>query len=91
VSILQYADDTIIFLKHDLEKALNMKLVLCTFEQLSVLKINFHKSEVYYFGRLKKLKMIIHNCSVVSWVLSLSSIWGSRFTFANKKMVNGSQ
>jgi hypothetical protein len=31
VSILQYADDTIIFLDHDLEKALNMKLILCIF------------------------------------------------------------
>jgi hypothetical protein len=34
VSILQYADDTIIFLEHDLEKALNIKLVICIFEQL---------------------------------------------------------
>jgi hypothetical protein len=32
VSILQYADDTIIFLDHDLKKALNMKLILCIFE-----------------------------------------------------------
>jgi ABC-type proline/glycine betaine transport system ATPase subunit len=31
VSILQYADDTIIFMKHDIQKALNMKLVLCIF------------------------------------------------------------
>jgi hypothetical protein len=38
VSVLQYVDDTIIFLEHDLEKALNMKLVLCIFEQLSGLK-----------------------------------------------------
>jgi hypothetical protein len=35
VSILQCADDTIIFLDHDLEKALNMKLILCFLEQLS--------------------------------------------------------
>jgi hypothetical protein len=28
VSILQYADDIIIFMQHDLEKALNMKLIL---------------------------------------------------------------
>ena len=33
VSILQYADDTIIFMEHDLAKARNMKLVLCLFEQ----------------------------------------------------------
>ena len=47
VSILQYADDTILFLEHDLEKAVNMKLILAYFEQLSGLKINFHKSEVF--------------------------------------------
>ena len=50
VSILQYADDTIIFMEHDLAKARNMKLVLCLFEQLSGLKINFHKSELFCFG-----------------------------------------
>ena len=51
VSILQYADDTIIFMEHDLAKARNMKLVLCLFEQLTGLKINFHKSELFCFGR----------------------------------------
>ena len=51
VSILQYADDTIILMEHDLAKARNMKLVLCLFEQLSGLKINFHKSELFCFGR----------------------------------------
>ena len=53
VSILQYADDTIIFMEHDLAKARNMKLLLCLFEQLSGLKINFHKSELFCFGRAK--------------------------------------
>ena len=53
VSILQYADDTIIFMEHDVTKALNMKLILCLFEQLSGLKINFHKSELYCFGQAK--------------------------------------
>jgi hypothetical protein len=43
VSILQYADDTILFMEHDLEKSLNMKLILCMFEQLSGLKINFFR------------------------------------------------
>jgi hypothetical protein len=56
VSILQYADDTIIFMEHNLEKALNMKLILCIFEQLSGLKINFHKSEVFCFGNAKKVQ-----------------------------------
>jgi hypothetical protein len=50
VSILQYADDTILFMEDDLEKAKNLKLILSAFEQLSGLKINFHKSELYCFG-----------------------------------------
>ncbi|WVZ71439.1 hypothetical protein U9M48_020026 [Paspalum notatum var. saurae] len=53
LSILQYADDTIIFIDHDLERAKNMKLLLCVFEQLSDLKINFHKSEIFCFGEAK--------------------------------------
>ena len=53
LSILQYADDTILFLEHDLAKAVNLKLVLSVFEQLSGLKINFHKSEVFLFWRGK--------------------------------------
>jgi hypothetical protein len=53
LSILQYADDTVIFLDHDLELAKNMKLLLCAFEQLSGLKINFHKSEIFCFGQAK--------------------------------------
>jgi hypothetical protein len=49
-SILQYADDTILFMENNLEQATNMKLLLCAFEQLSGLKINFHKSEVFCYG-----------------------------------------
>jgi hypothetical protein len=37
LSVLQYADDTILFLEHNLEKTRNMKLLLCAFEQLSSL------------------------------------------------------
>jgi hypothetical protein len=50
LSILQYTDDAILFMEHDLEKAKNLKLILSPFEQLSGLKINFHKSELYCFG-----------------------------------------
>jgi hypothetical protein len=31
-----------------------MKLILSTFEQLSGLKINFHKSEIFCFGKAKE-------------------------------------
>jgi hypothetical protein len=50
LSILQYPDDTIIFMENDLEKSRNMKLLLCAFEQVSDLKINFHKSEIICIG-----------------------------------------
>ena len=56
LSILQYADDTILFMDHDIEKATNMKMLICAFEQLSGLKINFHKSEIFYFGQAKELE-----------------------------------
>jgi hypothetical protein len=56
VSVLQYADDTILFMEHDLVKAVNMKLILCIFEQLSGLKINFHKSELFCFGKATELE-----------------------------------
>ncbi|WVZ51380.1 hypothetical protein U9M48_002532, partial [Paspalum notatum var. saurae] len=41
---------TVIFLDHVLEMARNIKLLLCAFEQLSGLKINFNESELYCFG-----------------------------------------
>jgi hypothetical protein len=54
LSILQYADETILFLDDDLEKAKNLKLVLSVFEKLSGLKINFHKCELFSFGETKE-------------------------------------
>jgi len=56
LSILQYADDTILFMDHDIEKATNIKMLLCAFEQLSGLKINFHKSEIFCFGQAKEME-----------------------------------
>ena len=53
LSILQYADDTVIFMDHDIDKAKNMKLLLYVFEQLSGFKIYFHKSEIFCFGQAK--------------------------------------
>jgi hypothetical protein len=53
LSILQYTDDTILFLEHDLEQAKNLKIILCASEQLSGLKINFHKSELFLYGEAK--------------------------------------
>ena len=61
VLISQYADDTILFMKHDLEKVVNMKLILFLFEQLSGLKINFHKSKILCFGKAKDLEGTYRN------------------------------
>jgi hypothetical protein len=44
------------FMEHDLEQATNMKLLLCAFEQLSGLKINFHKSEMFCYGEAKEIE-----------------------------------
>jgi hypothetical protein len=36
-------------MEHNIDKALNMKLVLCIFDQLSGLKTKFHKNELFLF------------------------------------------
>ena len=51
--ILHYVDDTGICMDNELERAKKIKLVLCAFEQLSELKINFHKSELFCCGAAK--------------------------------------
>jgi hypothetical protein len=38
---LQYADDTLLFLKDDLDKAANLKWLLVCFEQLTMIKVIF--------------------------------------------------
>jgi hypothetical protein len=58
LSILQYADDTLIFMDDNLDKAKNLKLLLCAFEQLSGLKINFYKSEIFCFGEVRNSENI---------------------------------
>jgi hypothetical protein len=50
LSIHKYTDSTILFMEHDIEKAINLKFILSAFEQLLRLKINFHKSELFWFG-----------------------------------------
>ncbi|WVZ62675.1 LOW QUALITY PROTEIN: hypothetical protein U9M48_012391 [Paspalum notatum var. saurae] len=41
---------------HDVKKATNMKLILCAFEHLSGLKINYHKSELFCYGEASKFQ-----------------------------------
>jgi hypothetical protein len=56
LSIPQYVNGTIIFMEDYLERHKNMKLVLCAFEQLLCLKINFHRSELFCYGAAKELE-----------------------------------
>ena len=47
---LLYADDTLLFLEHNLDKARALKWMLTCFEQLSGLKINYDKSDLVTIG-----------------------------------------
>ena len=47
---LQYADDTLLFLENNLEKASNLKWLLVCFEQMSDMKINYNKSDLLTVG-----------------------------------------
>ena len=50
VSHLQYSDDTIILIQTDDLGIANLKFLLLCFEEMSGLRINFHKSEVLTLG-----------------------------------------
>jgi hypothetical protein len=43
---LQYADDTILFVKKNIEMAKKLKWLLTCFEQMSRMRINYHKSDL---------------------------------------------
>jgi hypothetical protein len=47
---LQYADDTVIFLEMNMQSIINTKILLNCFGNMSGLKINYQKSEVYVLG-----------------------------------------
>lgn len=47
---LQYADDTLLFLEDNLEKADNLKWLLLCFEQMTGMRINFDKSDLLTIG-----------------------------------------
>jgi hypothetical protein len=87
LSILQYVDDTLLFLDHDLVKTENMKLIMLAFEQVSDLNINYHKSKLYYFGqaadKLLKQRIFISLSFVVEKEYFLLSTWVSQYTIVS--------
>jgi hypothetical protein len=54
-------DDTILMVEGGDRSIINMKFILYYFEWLSGLKINYHKSETYFFGWKDKAKERIAN------------------------------
>ena len=69
LSTLQYDDDTIIFMEHDLNMSRNLKLVLSAFEQITCLKISIQKSELFCFGEqvwqrpIMLTRLVVHKAS----------------------------
>ena len=59
---LQYADDTIIFLKNSNQNIANLKIILLCYEMMSGLKINYNKSEVFVMGVEEEEKERIATC-----------------------------
>jgi hypothetical protein len=91
VSILQYADDTILFFEHDLQKAVNMKLILCFFENFLGLKINFCKIEIYCFGKAKEHELCIDRFLDVNQAYCLFDILGYQFIIGSLRILTGTQ
>jgi hypothetical protein len=50
VAIMIYADDAVLCITHDPERAINLKLLLYMFELMSGIKINYQKSEIFLAG-----------------------------------------
>ena len=54
-----------------------MKLLLYAFEKLSGLKINFHKSEIFFFGEAKEYEdqyMGLFGCNIGTFLMSYLGI-----------------
>ncbi|XP_071727872.1 uncharacterized protein [Rutidosis leptorrhynchoides] len=82
VSHLQYADDTIFLGDWSRKKACNLMKLLRCFEDVSGLKINYHKSQLYGLGVIKEESERMasrFNCKSEPnslWVKIISSIYG---------------
>jgi len=65
----------IICLKESLEIARNMKFLLCLYEMMSGLKINFNKSEVIVLNGDESFIINIMRSLTIKLACFLSSIW----------------
>jgi hypothetical protein len=51
ITHLQYVDDTVVFIDMDDQSIMNIKLILYCFENMSGLKIDYDKSEIFVLVR----------------------------------------
>ncbi|WVZ50276.1 hypothetical protein U9M48_001547, partial [Paspalum notatum var. saurae] len=81
LSILQYANDAIIFIDHDLEQAKNMKFLLCVFEQLSAKHYEHEYAELFGCGlgsypfRYLEIPMHFHKLCNADWGVIEDRLW----------------
>ena len=71
---MQYADNTILFLEHDLEKAVNMKLILAYLSNCRGLKYFVIRVKYFVLVNTRTHKMNTEASLDVRWVLCLLNI-----------------
>jgi hypothetical protein len=83
LSILQYANDTILFMEHDLEKAKNLKLYFQLLSNFRVSKLTSIRVNCIVFMRPKIRLRSMPSYSDATWVSFQLDIWESKFTFGD--------
>ena len=75
ISLLQYADDTIIMVEGSDTDIASLKFLLLRFQQMSGLKINFDKSDVMVMAILRLRPLTSPTASIAAWVPSQRPTW----------------
>jgi hypothetical protein len=90
LSILQYSDDTILFMEHDLKNARNLKLILSVFEKTFRTK-NKLPQEFFFFASARHKTMLLYMLNYLAAVrdIFLLTIWVFRYTIGDSLTLNG--
>ncbi|KAK1362064.1 hypothetical protein POM88_046538 [Heracleum sosnowskyi] len=101
ITHLQFADDTLVFIKDDLESLKDVKRILTCFQFLSGLEINFSKSKLFALGKSTEILeegSRVLSCAKGEWPLTYLGVtiglspkrqiyWDPLFTKFKKKLV----
>nr|XP_017228424.1 PREDICTED: uncharacterized protein LOC108203774 [Daucus carota subsp. sativus] len=83
ITHLQYADDTVIFIRNSMKSVMGIKSILQGFQLLTGLKINFDKSQLYGIGQDKDL--------VGNWARILGcAVGGDSFIYLGMEVLKSS-